>query len=113
MALQTVVETAEFIRRAKAVGVGEAERAGVVTMLAREPEAGVPLGGGLRKIRVARKGGGKSGGYRVLYFYRAPLMPLFLLSVFAKNEKANISRVERAELVKLCDLIAQQYGRTP
>ena len=42
MALHTVVETVEFIRRAKAVGMGDAERAGLVTMLAREPEACSP-----------------------------------------------------------------------
>lgn len=37
-------------------------------------------------------------------------MPLFLLTVFAKNEKANLSRKEQADLIKLCDLIAQTYG---
>ena len=59
---------------------------------------------------MARQGGGKSGGYRVLHFFRAPDMPLFLLTVFAKNEKANLSRKEQADLIKLCDLIAQTYG---
>ncbi|RAN38525.1 hypothetical protein HY26_03655 [Hyphomonas sp. GM-8P] len=37
-------------------------------------------------------------------------MPLFLPTVFAKNEKANLSRKEQADLIKLCDLIAQTYG---
>jgi hypothetical protein len=37
-------------------------------------------------------------------------MPLFLLTVFAKNEKANITRAEQADLIKLCDLIADSYG---
>jgi hypothetical protein len=46
----------------------------------------------------------------VLHFYRAADMPLFLLTVFAKNEKANISRSEKADLIKLCDLIAETYG---
>ena len=66
--LQTVVETPEFIRRAKAIGMTEVDRADVVDTLAAHPEAGVSLGGGLRKVRVARKGGGKSGGFRVLHF---------------------------------------------
>ena len=110
--LQTVVETPEFIRRAKAVGMTEDDRADVVDTLAAHPEAGVSLGGGLRKVRVARKGGGKSGGFRVLHFYREEGLPLFLLTVFAKNERTNITPKEQAELVALCDLIAKAYGRT-
>lgn len=37
-------------------------------------------------------------------------MPVFLLTVFAKNEKANISQKEKASLIELCDLIAATYG---
>lgn len=110
MAQQTVVETPEFIKRARAVGMSDEDRRDIIDQLAANPEAGISLGGGLRKVRVARRGGGKSGGYRVLHFYRALDMPLFLLTVFAKNEKANLSRSEQADLIKLCDLIADTYG---
>jgi len=64
----------------------------------------------LLKVRIARRGGGKSGGYRVLHFCRAPNMPLFLLMVFTKNEKANLTPSERTDLIKPCDLIADTYG---
>lgn len=111
--LQTVVETPEFIRRAKAIGMTEADRADVVDTLAANPEAGVSLGGGLRKVRIARKGGGKSGGFRVLHFYREEGLPLFLLTAFAKNDRTNITPKEQVELVALCDLIAKAYRRTP
>ncbi len=111
MASQTVVETPEFIRRAREVGITDKEREEIVVQLAGDPEAGIALGGGLRKVRIARPGGGKSGGYRIIHFYRTAGLPLFLITVFAKNEKANISRAERAELIKLCDLIAETYGR--
>ena len=110
MALRTIVEMPEFIKRAKAVGMSDDDRTDIITTLAANPEAGVSLGGGLRKVRLARRGGGKSGGYRVLHFYRAPNMPLFLLTVFTKNEKANLTLSERADLIKLCDLIADSYG---
>ena len=110
MTHQTVVETPEFIRRANDIGLTDEDRENLVFYLARNPEAGVSLGGGLRKVRVARQGGGKSGGYRVLHFFRTPDMPIFLLTVFAKNEKANISQKERTGLIKLCDLIAETYG---
>lgn len=111
MAKQTVVETQEFIRRAVAIGMSNEDRMSFIEQLAANPEAGISLGGGLRKVRVARHGGGKSGGYRVLYFYRPPDIPLFLLTVFAKNEMANISRSEKADLIKLCNLIAETYGK--
>lgn len=109
--LLTVVETPEYLRRAAEVGLNEAERADLVSRLAADPEAGVPLGGGLWKLRVARKGGGKSGGYRVLHFYRDDNRPLFLLTVFAKNERANISAAEKRELISICEDIAKKYRR--
>ena len=110
MAQQTVVETPEFIKRASAVGMSNEDRRDVIDQLAANPEAGISLGGGLRKVRIARRGSGKSGGYRVLHFYRSSDIPLFLLTVFAKNERANITRSEQADLIKLCDLIAETYG---
>ena len=109
--LLTVVETPEFLRRARSIGMSDADRAEVVDRLAADPEAGVELGGGVRKVRVARKGGGKSGAFRVLHFYREEGLPVFLLTVFAKNERANITVKEKAELVALCDLIAEAYGK--
>ena len=86
-------------------------RSELVTRLAIDPRAGVQLGGGLWKIRMARPGGGKSGGWRVVYFYRRDELPIFLLTAFAKNEKANLSRAESADLQQLCDLIEKTYGR--
>lgn len=73
---------------------------------------GVSLGGGLRKWRVARLGGGKSGGYRVVHFF-APSGggPVFLLTMFAKNEKANLSPREVADLMEIARRIAESYGR--
>lgn len=109
--LQAVIETPEFLRRAKAVGLSDTEREALVLALAANPEAGTPLGGGLRKMRLARQGGGKSGGYRTLHFYREEGLPVFLLTVFAKNERANITPRERDALVALCDQLAASYRR--
>ncbi|BBK42229.1 hypothetical protein STVA_22490 [Allostella vacuolata] len=109
--LITVVETPEYLRRARAVGMSDEDRAALVSLLAADPTAGVALGGGLYKMRLARPGGGKSGGWRVLHFFRNEATPVFLLSVFGKNERANITAAERAELTAICDLIAATYGR--
>ena len=51
------------------------------------------LGGGLIKQRVARDGGGKSGGYRTLVFFRHEEMAVFAFG-FAKSSKANLNAVE-------------------
>ncbi len=86
------------------------ERMGIVTYLAANPEIGIPLGGGLRKVRVPRAGSGKSGGYRTLYVFGGAHMPLFLLTVFAKNEKDNLSAKEQADLVETSKRLVAAYG---
>lgn len=57
------------------------------------------LGGFLIKKRVPRPGGGKSGGYRTIMAHRQGER-LFLLYGFAKNERDNITRAERAALLE-------------
>ena len=64
MAHQTVVETPEFLRRAADIGLTDKDREDLVSHLALNPEAGVSLGGGLRKVRMARQGGASAGEAR-------------------------------------------------
>ena len=107
--MQTVVELAEFLRRAKAIMTDE-ERIGIVNFLAANPEAGTALGGGLRKVRTGREGGGKSGGFRTLYVFGGRRIPLFVVTVFAKNEKDNLSKAEQAAVVQLSKTLIATYG---
>ena len=58
------------------------------------------LGGGLIKQRVARAGGGRSGGYRTVIAYRASRLSVFLYG-FGKNERDNIDDRELEDLKKL------------
>ena len=108
-ALQTVVELDTFLKRAKAI-MSDAERMTIVSFLAANPEAGVSLGGGLRKVRIQRPGTGKSGGYRTLYVFGGITMPLFLVTVFAKNEKDNLTKAEQAAAVELSKQLLATYG---
>ena len=96
----TVVHTPAFAARARK-RLTEAEIARVEVELALNPEAGATVSGakGIRKLRVAT-GKGKSGGARVIYFFRAPSGPVFLLDVYAKNEKANLTQKEWNTLAK-------------
>jgi hypothetical protein len=53
--------------------------------------------GGVRKIRFARpgEGRGKSGAYRVCYAYFARRGMVFLLTVYGKSERANLTKAEQ------------------
>ena len=66
--------------------------------------------GGIRKLRWAAQGKGKSGGVRIIYYFHNESIPLFLLSLFGKGEKSNLSKSERNELAKLVSLIVESYG---
>ena len=61
------------------------------------------LGGGVFKQRMARDGGGKSGGFRVVILFRVG-SHIFFAHGFAKNAKANISAKELKALRRLADL---------
>lgn len=91
--------------------MSEAEISKLVTYLAANPMAGdeIPGTGGCRKLRIAGKGKGKSGGYRAVTFYSGLLMPVFLITVFSKGEKANLTKSERNQLAGLTKLIADGY----
>jgi hypothetical protein len=67
---------------------------------AEQGSADAELGGNLIKQRVARAGGGRSGGYRVVIAYRTRSRSVFLYG-FAKNERDNIGDRELADLKKL------------
>lgn len=110
-ALITVVETSSFKAMAKGVLTAE-ETIGLIDTLAANPEAGAVIvgGAGIRKVRVSAKGKGKSGGARVIYYYHDNSIPIFLLTVFAKNEKDNLSDAEKAALAKVARAIKESYN---
>ena len=66
--LHTVAFTAGFLAQAKEEGVTEGTMGALVQVLAADPEAGDMIvgSGGCRKLRLAGRGKGKSGGYRVV-----------------------------------------------
>lgn len=83
------------------------ERSDVVNYLAAHPKAGDLMEGtgGVRKLRWGRGAQGKSGGVRIIYYFHSAVMPLYLLTLFAKNERDNLSKAERNELSELVDLL--------
>ena len=100
--LITVAETALFVRQAEDVW-DDAEREAFVNFIAGDPEAGdmIPETGGVRKIRWSRAGTGKRGGTRVIYFYHDANRPLYLLMVYAKSRRENLTPDEKRAVRKL------------
>ncbi|MBT8421334.1 MAG: type II toxin-antitoxin system RelE/ParE family toxin [Gammaproteobacteria bacterium] len=109
--MQTIVELPEFQRRASAL-LTDTEKQSLIDYLAAHPRSGVIMQGtgGVRKLRWASSGKGKSRGARVIYYYHNESVPLFLLTVFGKSEKDNLSKAERNELGALTKLLAKNYG---
>jgi hypothetical protein len=62
------------------------------------------------KVRFGVCGQGKSGGVRVVYYFYNDTIPVFLLTVFAKNEKDNLSKAERNTLAKVARTLRESYG---
>lgn len=112
--MQAVIETNAYLRAAKQSGMSEEEMEEVVNLIAANPEAGaiMPGCGGARKLRYARKGSGKSGGYRVITYFAGTDVPTFLLTVFGKGEKASLSQGERNALASLTKTLTESLTRT-
>jgi hypothetical protein len=112
--VQTVVETLAFLGDARSLGLSDAERLAIVTWVAANPAAGVVIEGtgGARKMRFAGKGKGKSGGYRVITFFAGTDIPVFLLNIFAKNEKTDLTPRERRVFKNVLSDMVKTYRPT-
>lgn len=109
--MHTILETAAYLAAASDAGMTEEERVAVVDILAANPTAGdiMPGCGGARKLRVAKPGKGKSGGYRVITYFGGDEVPVFLLTVFGKNERANLTKAERNGLATLTKRLQDSF----
>jgi hypothetical protein len=106
----TIAEVPEYIRLAEKLLTVD-ERRDVVSYLASHPKAGdlIEGTGGIRKLRWGRGGRGKSGGVRLIYYYHSEMMPLYLITLFAKNERANLTKAERNQLATLVDVLVSEW----
>jgi len=111
--VHSVIETSDYLADAKDAGLTDVEREKIVDTLAANPTAGdeVPGTGGARKLRFPGRGKGKSGGYRVITFYSGIDVPVFLLNVFAKGDRVDLSQADRNELRKKLAVLADRYRK--
>ena len=97
----TVAETDSFLKKSSKLFPVE-DKENLISYLSEHPNAGdvIQGSGGIRKLRWAKDNKGKSGGFRVIYYFHNESMPLYLLAIFSKNEKINISAEEKHSLSK-------------
>ena len=93
----------EFDRQWKRMGLSDSDLHELQEVLLKNPKAGKTIQGtnGLRKIRIAFEGQGKSGGGRVVYVDFAVHETIYLITAYPKNEKDNLSKAERNAIAKI------------
>jgi hypothetical protein len=109
--LHTVIETSVFSSSAKEIGISEDEKHSLCVFLSQNPDAGdlMPGTGGARKLRIPLNGKGKSKGARVVTYFAGDDIPVFLLDVYSKGAKLNLTKAECNELQKILPKIADAY----
>lgn len=103
-----MLTTPTFERQARAAGFDDEEVAEIVSQIAAHPVSGELIvgTGGARRLRFARQNSGKSGGIG-----RSTIggedVPVFLLALVDKGDRATLSKAERNKLAALLPQIAE------
>jgi mRNA-degrading endonuclease RelE of RelBE toxin-antitoxin system len=109
--LITIVETSSFTKEAKKL-ISEEEIDEVKNYLASNPEVGDLIPGlrGIRKMRWQANQKGKRGGARIIYFFYNFNIPLFLLDIYPKSKKDDLTPSEKKDLNNLIEELVNHYG---
>lgn len=101
------VETTLFTRHVIDL-FDDSEYATMQAALVRRPDLGniIPGSAGLRKIRWAAKGHGKSGGARIIYFWVVAEKTILMLAAYPKNVKADLTQ---DEIKRLSQVVSEEY----
>lgn len=109
--MQSVLTTPTFEATARSEGLEEEDVVEIISRIASDPMAGALIvgTGGARKLRHAGRGKGKSGGFRSIYYFGGDDMPVFLLAVYRKGTKADLTQAERNALRAELSELARDY----
>jgi hypothetical protein len=109
--MHTISQLRTFDIAARKSGMSEQEIDDLITYLSANPKAGDEMvgTGGCRKVRVAGRGKGKSGGYRTVTFFSGDSMPVYLITVFSKGERSNLTAAECKALKEITKKIVSEH----
>ncbi len=107
----TIVETHSFQKESQKI-LGEREVDKLKNFLSLNPQSGDIIPGlrGIRKIRWQVNQKGKTGGARIIYFFYNTNLPIFLLDIYTKSEKSDLSSKEKKMLDNMVDELIDSYG---
>ena len=108
--MHSVVETLPYLAEAERLFNAE-QRDAIVDLVANDPQCGVVISGtgGIRKVRVAASGRGKSGGARVIYLFGGDDIPTVSSWWCSPKMKINLSQAERNRLKTTTAALLKTY----
>lgn len=100
--LAKAIRTASFTRRAKRL-LSDFDLNALEESIALRPDAHPVIAGtgGVRKARWARPGKGKRGGLRIVYYFQVRPELVYILDIYAKNEKSDLNAADKRELRRI------------
>jgi hypothetical protein len=109
--VHTVIEAPTFIADCRHAGLPDDAVSDMIAAIAADPLAGdiIPGSGGARKRRFAGRGRGKSGGYRTVSYFAGDDVPVLLLTLIDKGERADLSGDGRVRVRKILTEYAADY----
>ncbi len=107
---RTFKEMSLFTKKWKELGLTDDDLRIFQEMLLKNPKIGdvIPGASGIRKIRIPLDGVGKRGGARVLYIDIEVRESIYLLDIYAKNEKTDLTEKEKKLLAKLVNVLKEE-----
>lgn len=108
--IRTFKETTNFRKKWAKLGLSDDDLRTLQTVLLKYPKAGDTIkgSGGHRKIRIPIKNAGKSSGCRVIYIDIEIKECIYLVDIYAKNEKDDLTDKEVAVLKKIATILKEE-----
>lgn len=104
---RTFIQTAEFVKRWENLGFTDEDLRRLELEILKDPKVGKVIRGTgkLRKMRFAFTNEGKSGSTRICYVDFTVKRTVYLITVYSKNEKDNLTKAERNSIKKMIDIL--------
>lgn len=106
---RTFIQTKEFTRNWEGLGLNDDDLRRLELQIMSDPQIGVVMRGTgkLRKMRFALGNSGKSGGTRVCYVDFLSLETIYLITVYSKSAKENLTGAQRNEIKRMIDKLEE------